>query len=100
MHVHSLSHKFATDILDRGGNIRAIQQLLEYECLGTTEFYLAATNNMLNKHTLSMVRRSKIWNIIFSSLSCFYLIAPRRFPSSGSDVHHTGKSSCRAWQAP
>ncbi len=27
LHMHSLRHKFATDILERGGNIRAVQRL-------------------------------------------------------------------------
>lgn len=47
IHPHSLRHKFATYILDRGGNIRAVQQLLGHEILGTTETYLAVTNNGL-----------------------------------------------------
>ena len=47
IHTHSLRHKFATDILERGGNIRAVQQLLGHESLGTTESYLAVTNNGL-----------------------------------------------------
>jgi site-specific recombinase XerD len=47
IHTHSLRHKFATDILDRGGNVRAVQQLLGHESLGTTEAYLAITNNTL-----------------------------------------------------
>jgi site-specific recombinase XerD len=47
IHTHSLRHKFATDILDRGGNIRAVQQLLGHESLATTEGYLAVTDKSL-----------------------------------------------------
>ena len=45
LHPHSLRHKFATDILDRRGNIRAVQQLPGHESLGTAEIYLAVTND-------------------------------------------------------
>ena len=47
IHAHSLRHKFATDILDRGGNIRAVQQFLGHESLATTEGYLAVTDKSL-----------------------------------------------------
>jgi hypothetical protein len=47
IHTHSLRHKFATDILDRGGNIRALQQLMGHQSLSTTECYLAITDKGL-----------------------------------------------------
>ncbi|MFC1977788.1 tyrosine-type recombinase/integrase [Chloroflexota bacterium] len=47
VHTHSLRHKFATDILDAGGNIHAVQQLWGHESLGTTESYLAVTDKGL-----------------------------------------------------
>jgi hypothetical protein len=47
IHTHSLRHKFATDILERGGNIRAVQQILGHESLATTESYLAVTDKSL-----------------------------------------------------
>ena len=47
IHTHSMRHKFATDMLDRGGNIRAVQQLLGHSSLGTTENYLAVTDSSL-----------------------------------------------------
>ena len=58
IHTHSLRHKFATDILNRGGNIRAAQQLLGHESLGTTESYLAVTNNTLHD-TVNLLNGSK-----------------------------------------
>ena len=47
IHTHSLRHKFATDILNRGGNIRAVQKLLGHESLATTEVYLGVTDESL-----------------------------------------------------
>ncbi len=47
IHTHSMRHKFATDLLDMGGNIRAVQQLLGHASFGTTETYLAVTDDSL-----------------------------------------------------
>ncbi len=47
IHTHGMRHKFATDILERGGNIRAVQKLLGHESLVTTEGYLAVTDEDL-----------------------------------------------------
>jgi integrase/recombinase XerD len=49
IHPHSLRHKFATDILTRGGSIRDVQHLLGHESLSTTEVYLAVTDEGLKK---------------------------------------------------
>lgn len=49
LHPHSLRHKFATDILNRGGNIRDLKYLMGHESLGTTESYLAVTDDNLKK---------------------------------------------------
>jgi integrase/recombinase XerD len=49
LHPHSLRHKFATDILDRGGSIRDVQYLLGHASLATTEAYLALSNEGLKK---------------------------------------------------
>ena len=47
VHTHSFRHKFATDIIERGGNIRAVQQLLGHESLATTEVYLSVTDKSM-----------------------------------------------------
>jgi len=46
-HCHSLRHKFATDLLNHGANIRAVQQLLGHANLNTTQVYLAVTDQSL-----------------------------------------------------
>ena len=43
IHTHSFRHAFATALLDKGANIRAVQALLGHENLNTTAIYLAVT---------------------------------------------------------
>ena len=44
IHAHSFRHKFATDLLKKGANIRTVQELLGHSSLSTTEKYLAVTD--------------------------------------------------------
>ena len=46
-HAHTLRHKFATDLLERGANLKVVQQLLGHENLATTEVYLSITDQSL-----------------------------------------------------
>jgi integrase/recombinase XerD len=46
-HTHTMRHKFATDLLERGANIKVVQELLGHENLATTEVYLSVTNQSL-----------------------------------------------------
>jgi len=43
-HTHTMRHKFATDLLERGANIKQLQELLGHENLATTEVYLSTTD--------------------------------------------------------
>jgi integrase/recombinase XerD len=43
-HAHSLRHKYGTDLLEAGANIRAVQMLMGHENLNTTEVYLSVTD--------------------------------------------------------
>ena len=48
-HCHSLRHKFATDLLEKGADIRVVQQLMGHESLNTTQIYLAVTDKRLRE---------------------------------------------------
>ena len=47
LHTHTLRHKFATDVLESGTNIKVLQTLLGHENLNTTEIYLSLTDREL-----------------------------------------------------
>ncbi len=48
-HCHSLRHKFCTDLLERGVDLRVVQQLMGHENLNTTQVYLATTDKRLRE---------------------------------------------------
>ncbi|MFC1904236.1 tyrosine-type recombinase/integrase [Chloroflexota bacterium] len=43
-HTHTMRHKFATDLLEHGANIKQVQELLGHDNLATTEVYLSTTD--------------------------------------------------------
>jgi len=47
IHTHSLRHKYATDLMERGANLRVVQELLGHEDISTTQGYLAVTDQSL-----------------------------------------------------
>jgi integrase len=49
IHTHSLRHKFATDALEAGVNIKQLQQLLGHTNLNTTEIYLSLAGGSLRQ---------------------------------------------------
>jgi site-specific recombinase XerD len=49
LHTHSLRHHFATKLVDKGANIRAVQELLGHANLNTTQVYIAVTGRHLEQ---------------------------------------------------
>ncbi len=46
-HTHTMRHKFAQDLLEKGVNVRVVQELLGHQNLGTTQVYLSVVNQSL-----------------------------------------------------
>ena len=43
-HTHSMRHKYATDLVERGADVRSVQELLGHGNLATTQGYVAVTD--------------------------------------------------------
>ena len=49
IHTHSFRHYFATTLVEKGANIRVVQELLGHSSLNTTQIYLSVTANHLEE---------------------------------------------------
>ena len=57
-HAHSMRHKFATDLLERGADLKVVQELLGHENLSTTQVYLAVTSERM-REAVNLLEGSK-----------------------------------------
>ncbi|MFC1939791.1 tyrosine-type recombinase/integrase [Chloroflexota bacterium] len=57
-HAHSVRHKFATDLLERGADLKVVQELLGHENLSTTQVYLAVTSERM-REAVNLLEGSK-----------------------------------------
>jgi site-specific recombinase XerD len=46
-HTHTMRHKFATDLVEKGANIKQVQMLMGHSNLATTDVYLSITDKSL-----------------------------------------------------
>ena len=47
LHTHSLRHYFGTRLVEKGANIRAVQELMGHSSLSTTQVYVGVTSKHL-----------------------------------------------------
>jgi integrase/recombinase XerD len=72
-HTHTLRHKFATDLLESGSNIKIVQELLGHDNLNTTEVYLSIMNQGLNEAIQKLGQKVKKESLAIRNFSRTYL---------------------------
>jgi integrase/recombinase XerD len=58
IHTHSFRHYFATTLVEKGANIKVVQELLGHTSLATTQVYLSVTADHLEE-TIGLLEGGK-----------------------------------------
>jgi integrase/recombinase XerD len=55
---HTFRHSFATHLIERGANLRAVQEMLGHESITTTEIYTHLDSDFIKESIISFHPRS------------------------------------------
>ncbi|MFC1935122.1 tyrosine-type recombinase/integrase [Chloroflexota bacterium] len=82
-HTHSIRHKFATDLLERGADLKVLQELLGHENLSTTQVYLAVTSERMREAVDLLESPKKKRKVPYDPTGG---ISPNVYPKSNNDL--------------
>ncbi len=71
LHTHTLRHKFATDLVENGTNLKVVQELMGHENLNTTQVYISVTDKSKREaiKSLEIQTKPEAKNVIIEPIS-------------------------------